>query len=455
MRFLSLILILFLHLLLLQNLRFTAWPEMLAYPYLLENGFSLYKDFIMPYPPGLIFLLQTFFHIFGFNIDNLKFIAWVLVLICDFLIYLILLRSGLSKFISLFLLGVYVIWQSFLDGNMLWFDFATVAPLLLSFLFAQNWLIKKQVKWLLLLGMASGLAILVKQIAVVYLTGLLLFVFIQGRRFKDVAAVLIGTLSVSIPFLLFLTFSFSFFEFLNWGTIFPLTEWKNFPGYVAFHISRAEILVLLLLALPLSFVFTSKNTYKDKFFQLSLIFFIAAIISVYPRFSYFHLQPAIAFLVILIGSVFKNLNYNLKLKLGITLLLVSLGIFFVVGRWQFNNTVVFADNHKITESIKNYTKENERVFLLGLPSGYYIFANRLPPKNWSDNFGWYLEIPGIQDWVIKGFIETPPKVIYWKIPEHGNWYDLGVYQPKKITEYIKSNYDKKEQIEGIEIWIKK
>ena len=87
---------------------------------------------------------------------------------------------------------------------------------------------------------------------------------------------------------------------------------------------------------------------------------------------------------------------------------------------------------------------NESVYLLGLHSGHYILANSLPPKPWVDNYPWVFEIPGMQEETIGNWEQNPPKFIIWQPPVSGNWYDIGTYQPQKLTEWIRENYSLKE-----------
>jgi len=56
-----------LHLFILIHLQFTSWPEMFSYPYLLNNGFNLYKDIALPYQPLLMLILSVVYKIFGYN----------------------------------------------------------------------------------------------------------------------------------------------------------------------------------------------------------------------------------------------------------------------------------------------------------------------------------------------------------------------------------------------------
>ena len=56
------------HIVILFNLRFTSWPEMFSFPYLLNNGFNLYKDMIHAYTPLLTIFLANLFRLFGYNV---------------------------------------------------------------------------------------------------------------------------------------------------------------------------------------------------------------------------------------------------------------------------------------------------------------------------------------------------------------------------------------------------
>ena len=171
-------LVLIFHLWILSKFTFTAWPEMLSYPYLFSKGFVLYKDFILPYPPGLILILSSFFKLFGFSPMALKIFTWIYILIIDLLIFLVLKKITHSLKLALIFLLIFVFLQSSLDGNMLWFDIATVIPLLLAFLFTLIWIEKKLPSYLFLVGVFLSMAVLIKQIDIIYFP---FFIFFPGK----------------------------------------------------------------------------------------------------------------------------------------------------------------------------------------------------------------------------------------------------------------------------------
>src|SRR5579872_1733894 len=77
------------HLVFLIFTRFTLWPEMVVYPYLLNHGFALYRDIINPYPPVFIYLLSIFSKVFGYNPPPYKILTWIVIAAIDLSIFLL------------------------------------------------------------------------------------------------------------------------------------------------------------------------------------------------------------------------------------------------------------------------------------------------------------------------------------------------------------------------------
>ena len=67
-------LILILHLVLLFNLKFTPWPEMLVWPYLILKGWFPYQDIAIAHTPVLLADLAIFGKIFGVGLVSSRFI---------------------------------------------------------------------------------------------------------------------------------------------------------------------------------------------------------------------------------------------------------------------------------------------------------------------------------------------------------------------------------------------
>src|SRR5260221_4156572 len=428
-----LFLLLSIHLIILYRLQFTVWPEMVSFPYLINHGFILYKDAIHAYPPLLVSVLAILNTIFGYGAWILKVFAWTFLLLNDVLIFLII--KKLTKKNNLAFLGLvfYIFTQPFLEGNMVWPDIIIVTPLLFSFYYLLE---KKYLR----VGIFLAIALLIKQTAIFFILGSIIFIFWE-RQQKKVLALTIGLSIVLLPFILWLVINKNFVDFVNWTIIYPSTFWTKFPGYVDLNFPKKELFVLLV---PLLVLLTKLPK------KIYIIFLIAAIAGVYPRFSFFHFQAALSFLVILYAFALSNIKNS---KLIYLILLIPLIIFYLRSGSIIYGGNRFWDEDKIlSEKITRQTVMNKPIYLLGLNSDLYAISDKLPPKPWLDNFGWYLEIPGVQENVIKGFKDNPPEEIFWKTPVEGNWFDLGTYQPKEITNWIKSNYNRKQEVER-EIWL--
>ena len=141
------------HILTLAQLRFEVWPEMLLMPFLMKNGFELYRDMVAPWTPGLMWILQGWFWLTGLTVWNLKILTWLIIVITDTLIYLVASRRW-GKIAGIVALASFVLLQPLFAGNGLWFDLAVVPLLLLAFHFnnplflVPAFLIKQSVVWL-------------------------------------------------------------------------------------------------------------------------------------------------------------------------------------------------------------------------------------------------------------------------------------------------------------------
>lgn len=443
------VLLLGLQLFFLANLQFTAWPEMFSYAYLRNNDFLIYKDMIHPYPPLLTIALSWIYLIFGYHLWVLQAAAWVIILASSALVFFIAREITKSDKYALASLVIYVFLQPFLEGNMLWFDLAIMPSLLLSLLF----LLRQN---LFLAGLFMAATMLIKQTTGLYLIfSILYLVFSKKLSFNQLKIFLYGPLILGLPLLVRLIQEGALMDFINWVFVYPLTKWGSIIGYVQMEMSIRQIMIILLLLIPI--ILSFKKLWVNKDARIVLSFLVIALIGVYPRFSFFHFQTAFALIAILYSYLFyvfrgtTTLHSIVVLFLVIVFLLVHVPVFQIA--WQREARFYTNDDLALAKVIKDKVADDERVYLFGLHSGLYPMANRLPPERWTDNFAWYLEIPGVQDEVVSRWEENPPKYVFWRTPSPGNKFDLGTYQPEKIVEWINNNYSRKEEVNsGVWLW---
>lgn len=437
------------HLLVLANLQFTAWPEMLSYPYFLNSGFNLYKDIALPYQPLLVLILSYLYKIFGYDVNILKYFTWTVILVSDLLITLISFKILGKKPLALFPLLLYVLIQPVTNGNMLWFDVATV-PLILAGLL--SYLHFKDFKRFLLLGLFLMLAIYIKQqVGLVFV--LVAGYFLIKKQFKNVFLIGLGALIPFVAISIYILNLGILKDYLFWTFEVPLVWYPKFPGYTHWP-TKVDMLKSILIFAPAIYLMISSLKKADYFKIIVLLVFLATALTSFPRFEFFRLQPTIAMYALL--TIFLIDNAYKKVILLSSILIVVLISSPALLRDRAEG-VRFYTNEDIEHvfKIRNITGEKDKVYLLGLNSSYYVFSSRLTSKPWVDNYVWYMEMPSMQKRVIEGFISGDVNFIFWRVPETGKWYDLAVYQPREIVEFIKANYTVVDSYKDIQVWKKK
>jgi len=446
--FIFLVPLLILHFLILLNLRFIAWPEMLVYPYLISNGFDLYKDIAMPYQP-LLPLFQSVYSPFGNNSWVLKALTWGIIIFCDILIFLISRKILGEKIITLLPLAIYIILQPLMGGNGLWFDLSLTPFVLLaiySYLFFENF-----PKKLFFLSLFLSIASLIKQqtaIAFILLTPFVTFKLWKNHKLGNLIWYFLGGIIPIVMVLTYIIINETWSEYLFWTFEIPFFWYPQHPSYFNFP-TKTDLVRMLLIFGPLLIVLT--NTKKLKNILLILLIFLPLFLTSFTRFEYLRLQQALAVYVIILIFIIRDYRKYLLLVLAsiiftsLSLLSVNLGN---VGQTRF-----YGDQEiNLASQIKSIAG-GQTVYLINLPSIIYLMANLQPPKPWVDNYVWYFESDQVQDKFISGLISNPPGYIFRKKPESGRWDNLGVYEPRQVLQYIKEYYHRDGLIgDNIEIW---
>lgn len=413
---------------------------------------------IHPYPPVLTLTLSYLYKIFGLNLGVLKAFSWTVIMLSSVCVWLLTREITKRDSIALMSLGVYVLLQPILEGNMMWFDIAIVPPILLGvyFLFRQN---------LFWGGFFLALAGFIKQTGGIFYLVVLGWLIWRDKSTllrpglkKPYISFLFGPIIFGIPLLIKLIWEDALMGFWNWVVYYPSIYWSKFPNYVQMSPEKLDLLIVGIILFPLfTLLINKKKLWKDKNLTVLSGFTLLSLISVYPRFSFFHLQTTLALSSVAFGFIVFTIPNKLKI-----LPIASVGIIYLLLwpqlRLEWNKETRFytPEDQMLAQEISTLVKKDEPVFLQGLHSSFYVQADRLPPKPWGDNFGWYYEIPNIQEETIKKWEQNPPETIVWRIPEPGNWHDLGTYEPQKVVVWIKENYYKEKEMKpGVWIWRRK
>ncbi len=450
--------ILCVHLILLQLTRFTLWPEMVTYPFLINHGFLLYKDLINPYPPLLSSVLAVFTRVFGYSPNNYKLLTWSLILTIDVLIYHLAGKIFKSNRNALVSTAIFALLSIPFGVNGLWFDLVQTPLVIISVFLLYKYLDdKSQTKLIFWTLLSLTIGFFIKQ-QIIWLVIWLASVVILKSRYK------LKSLSRKLhlfllPFVLIIAVCLFISksqgtakDFLFWVFYFPFFKASGMPGYISLPSPR-ELLVTM--SIFLLFIPTLlKRRFDEIFFVLSGIILSTF---AYPRFDYFHLIPSVAVLSLAAGPNIKNLaKSNLLTKS--TILILGLFLLVFTGRFIIrnpNNQARFFEDdiYRGAANLKSITSLSDVIYMQNNPGQILVLANRLPPKPWADEFPWYLELPGEQEKIIDAIILQNPKYVVFKPYDNGQVYDLGVYRPAKVADYLDSHYQNLTQISDT-LWLK-
>ncbi len=415
---------------------------MLLWPYLVVNGLLPYKDIAIAHTPHLLFDLAVFYKIFGIGIVQLKIYTWFLILVTDVLIFFIAKKIWNLK-IALISVATFIFWQIFFDGNGLWFDSMLVPLSIFTFFLVQ----KRKYFWG---GVLWACMLLTKQTAIWFLIPIFLTIFTKKDTKVFLKSFLIGVCLILILFILALSLFGILPSFIDWAIKFGIFVLPRATGQM--QLPDIKNLAISMLPFSIFIVLFLKN---KKYFLILISWTLAGCLGAYPRFEYFHIQPALPFLAIASGIVFTNIdNRNQLIKAFITFYIFgSLYLFTNYFMRNFNEGVRFYEQNvlDLAAYVKGNTQVGDKIFVVNWWDNIYPLTDTIPATDpWVPQLSWYQELPSVQDIEIQNLEKTKPKLILLQ-----NYSDSGLssYKPLKVYDYLMKNYKLKEKVDGIEILV--
>ncbi|NMC99937.1 MAG: glycosyltransferase family 39 protein [Bacteroidales bacterium] len=414
-------------------------------------GLLPYKNIAMAHSPQLVIVLGIFYKLFGTGLFQLKLFTWILALVCDLLLYFVVSKLVGRKAAIISVLS-YVLLQLIFDGNGLWFDLALVPFAVCLYYFIQR-------KKYLLSGTLWALMFATKQTAFWFLipVGLALIDYsnpflLKKKKIADIFKFAFGVLIVfSIYGIAFIAFGIQN-DFIDWAIKFGIFVLPRAVG----QIQLPSISNLIVTGFPFAIfsVLLFLNKQKSKYFHL-IFWAIAGAMGVYPRFEYFHLQPALPYIAIMFGlflSDFKKYSGFLKFSgvvfvCGITLMFVN----FFMRSWREGTRFNESDVVQVANYVKEKTKPGDKIFVLNWWDNIYPLSGTVPATNlWVPQLSWYQDINGIQSREVSEIKKNNPKMIIF---QDYSQFGLSSYIPQDLYSYIIQNYEYKDKIGSIKILI--
>lgn len=433
--FLFLVGILVIHAFILTRLIFFPYPELFIYPYLANHGLKPYAQILDQHFPGLMFL--------PLNLNNLGMTDpqvarfWLIgtVIVIQLLLFFISRQIFKSDYQALFVNILYLIWQPFFEGWVLWLD--TFLPLFLlpAFYYTIN-------RKYFLTGLILGAGIVFKQVIIPL--AILVFIYILWEKRKGKPPINYS-LGVFIPLIIMLVYLINIGvlkDFIYWTIIFNLTVFAQHgtsaPSTLGF-ITR----IVFVYAMSLTAFF-----HKDRrLIFILFIFLIGSAASIFDRADFVHLQPSLPFVVIATALGLNSIKKR-NILAGLILIYIFIAIWWlnIFYKGHVAQKVFFFDNQtkSIAQKIKQYTGEGDKIFIFGAVPHLYQMSDTFPAGDiFIFQFPWFMKVA--EDRILEGMIEDNPEIVVSdrtvKI-EDQKITDFA----KRIDQYIMQNYQEIDKV---------
>lgn len=424
-------LILITHILILTRLIYFPYAELFIYPYLTNHGLKPYSQILDQHFPGLMFLPVNFDNLGMKTAEIARLWSISIVLMIHVMLFLISNLIFRSKTKALLVNFLYLIWQPFFEGWVLWID--NFLPLLLLPAF---YAIYKEKYFLT--GLLIGAAVVFKQTIIPLSFLVFVYIFWKNRSRKPVILFLSGLL---IPILLVAIYLINIGvmnDFIYWTIIFNLTVYAQSgtkaPPSIAFITREALVYITSLLTL---------FNWRKREVQILFIFLLGSLLGAFERADFVHLQPSLPFAVL--ATI-----YGLNLLWGKRLIKLIFLMYCLIVIWWLNifykghlsNNVLFFDpsTREIAAKIRQYTHLGEKIFVFGAAPHLYQMSDTLPAGDiFVYQLPWFLKVS--EQRILEGLVKDKPNIIVSDRTitiEGAKIIDFA----KDLDQYIMQNYQK-------------
>ena len=437
-------LILIVHIFIFTKLIYFPYPELFVYPYLTNMGLKPYSQILDQHFPGLLFLPINFDNLGMQTPEIARIWSIAIVLLTHIFLFFISREIFKSEKKALIVNLLYLLWQPFLEGWVLWLDSFMPLFLLPAFYF----LIKNK---LFLTGIFLGLSIVFKQVTIPLAGFVLIYILWKEKKLNGAYKYLQGLFIPVVLMLIYLTSIGVYQDFFYWTIVFNLTTYAalgtSAPPTIGFVTRILFIFGISILAL------FSKN--RQVIIPL-FIFIFGSSLSAFDRADFIHFQPALPF--ILMGTILGFSSIPKRQIFWVAIIIYSA----ITLWWQnvfykghlgtegnllsFGDKVFFFDEqtYAIANKIMDYTNPQDKIFIYGAVPHLYQMSKTLPAGDvFVFQFPWFLKEAGNK--VLEGIKNDKPEIIVSdrsvKI-EDQPIIEFG----REIDQYIMENYEIIDQI---------
>ena len=464
-------------------------PRVILEPWLLHRGFTIYSSLLDIHTPLMPFTLAL---VHGIAPSELRaaqitqvslvtlttllvaLVTWSMTrsLIADHQSQKVTFQPGTAWMVAAAAAVFFVLFSPGFSYGKLWHEFF-LAPLFLLLVLAQSGLSHPaHRRRLAAAGLIGGLAILAKQPAALPYGMLLFFngfdAWKQTRSWKPVLQEILipGVISVLV-FGVFLSYQLAaagtLQGFIYQAVIYPLSSSYQNGSEQAPTLAQLQFALSAVLLVPAGFAAVpfSKRTGKQELWSrlcAAVILLAGSLILAYPRFAFFHLQPALPLAAILsavgTASAFQVIRPGRGFFTGVVialaawwLLVAGAGYLPALQDGPHRKIAEYSPLLSLADDIRSYTgSEPPSIFLFledESSSNLYYLLGSTPDGFRVFHYPWYMVEEKIRDQLYAGLVEAQPE---WVLEFPDIW-NVKPMVPE-ITAFIENNYEEAAVLTG-------
>lgn len=441
-----LLIIIGIHIFLFLKLIYFPSPEFFIYPYLTNRGFLPYKQILDQHFPGLMFFPINFDSLGMKSPDQAKLVSVIIIILTQVLLFFVAEKILKSKKKALLANILYLIWQPFFEGWVLWIDSFLPLFLLPAFYFSYEARQKGQTRSLFLSGLFLGMAVIFKQVILplVFLVGL--FLYLERKKLKEVLWFLAGFIPLPLIMIFYFWSKGIWPDFWYWTVIYNLTVFARFGKKAPLFSHFVRVAAVYGFSVIGFFNKKSRNV-----FGWLMIFMFGSLAAALARFDFVHFQPSLPFVVL--ASVISLVWAYEKSQRRVLVFVYGLGMIFLFLtflRGHLGNKIFFFDKEtlSISQKIQEGVSPGESIFIYGSIPHLYQLSQTLPAGHvFVFQFPWFMMVA--EDRILKGIREDNPRLVVADrtVEIEGN--KLTDFTPK-INSFLLENYETFDRIGNVE-----
>lgn len=443
-----------------------------------DRGIPPYVGTIENKTPGIFIVFAISDYIAGGSVFFVRFLGAIAVLAASYILYLIakILKDKFSGALCMYMFGLTMGWYM-LEG----FSLAQTETFMVFFSVLSFYLIlkaknnQKKIIWILLSGIAIGLAITFKQIALTTLLALYVCLFnfsLKGNplfeKIKGFVFLSFGVfIAIVLSYVVLYFYQVSMTTYIEEAWII-LFDSGSRPADLGLRFSKFCKLFLqskVILFYPFILLLFVKNKHKTNYLKILIVWFIFDFIGVNASGYYFghqfkQLLPALTLIISILLSEYINQDKHKWRKIKSANLMAIIVVIIVFAPYEqvlrnvksifFDETNTLSTSKEIGEVVKNNTKKDDFIYALGVEDGSMLHclveSKRMSSSKYFTPI--FITSEHVRKHVYSDFLLKPPTLI---LKDDTADEDLSKIYGLEINNFVKENYSLFNEAHNIKI----